>query len=68
MHSLHSDLQEREEDIPIYQEEVRIKSFVMSNSELPESYSQSDQCVIFDVGVRVENDFLIRARHFKGKS
>ena len=41
---------------------------MMSNSELPESYSQSDQCVIFDVGVRVEKDFLIRARHFKGKS
>lgn len=24
--------------------------------------------MIFDVGIRVENDFLIRARHFRSKS
>ena len=29
----------------------------------------TDQCVVFDVGVRLENDFLIRMRHYhqKGK-
>ena len=27
----------------------------------------TDQCVVFDVGVRLENDFLVRLRHFQHK-
>lgn len=35
---------------------------------MPEGYSSQEQCVIFEVGVRVENDFLLRMRHFRGKN
>ena len=34
---------------------------------MPQSMYSMDQCVVFDVGVRVENDFLIRMRHFHSK-
>ena len=32
---------------------------------MPESYYNKDSCAIFEVGQRVENDILIRFRHFK---
>ena len=43
-------------------------SITFHYSELPESFYYSDQCAIFDVGVRVENDILIRARHLRTKA
>ena len=43
-------------------------TFHLPYSELPESFYYSDQCAIFDVGVRVENDILIRARHLRTKA
>jgi hypothetical protein len=46
--------------------ESKLLILIESNSEIPKSYYSIDQCVMFDVGVRVENDFLVRARHFKG--
>ncbi len=31
----------------------------------PECFYNKDQCAIFEIGQRVENDILIRFRHFK---
>ncbi len=30
----------------------------------PEKYYSKDECAIFEIGQRVENDFLVRCRHF----
>jgi hypothetical protein len=33
--------------------------------KLPECFYNKDSCAIFEIGQRVENDILIRFRHFK---
>jgi hypothetical protein len=65
MLSLHPGVQKRQKDLLIRQEEVRVFD-VQFASEHPPKY-QGDQCVIFDVGVRVENDILIRGRHYRSR-
>jgi hypothetical protein len=40
-------------------------TYLILFSKFPESFTESDQCVIFNVGQRVENDILIRFRHFQ---
>jgi hypothetical protein len=35
------------------------------NRKIPDSFYFKDSCAIFEVGQRVENDILIRFRHFK---